>query len=115
MLLLLFEERQIFSVAFFLQFFHRNEAQRGRIDAITLTCRSRPVGENVAEVRIAFARTHFGAVHAESAIGFLRYARLVDWLGKTGPAAAAVELVARTEERFAAHNIDINSVAVLVP
>src|SRR5712692_891034 len=52
-LLLLFEEGKILGVAFFLQFFHGNESERGRVDAIALTGWRRAIRENVAKVRVA--------------------------------------------------------------
>ncbi len=51
----LWEKRQIFAVTLFLQLLHRNETQRGRIDAITFTGWRRPILKDMTEMRIAFA------------------------------------------------------------
>src|SRR4051812_840174 len=47
------KQRGVFAVPFFLQFFHRNEAQCSRVHAETLTSRRRAIIEQVAEMRIA--------------------------------------------------------------
>jgi|SRR5215831_13320164 len=47
------KQREIFAVAFFLQFLHRNKTKRGGVHTEPLTGRGRAVIEDVAEMRIA--------------------------------------------------------------
>ena len=47
------KQREIFAVAFFLQFLHRNKTKRGGVHAKTLAGRRGAVIEDVAEMRIA--------------------------------------------------------------
>src|SRR4029077_7264590 len=88
---------------------------RGRVNAIALAGRGRAVVKNVTQMRVALAAADFGPFHAERAIRFLGNVLVVDWLGKAGPAAAAVEFIERREKRLPADNIDINSGAMIIP
>src|ERR1700722_5808033 len=115
MLLLLFEQWQVLAVAFFLQFFYRDKPKRGRIDAVTLVSRPRTIIKDVAEMGIALAGTDLGPLHPKSAIRFLGDVLLFDRFGETRPATSAVEFIERREKRFAAHDVDINSSAMIVP
>ena len=48
-------------------------------------------------------------------VPFLSHLILRDRLGETGPPRAAVELIQRTEERFARDDIDVNPGLVIIP
>src|SRR5260370_5429737 len=69
----------------------------------------------MTQMRVALAAADFGALHAERAIRFFGNVLVVDWLGKAGPARAAVEFIERRKQRLSADNIDINSGAMIVP
>ena len=109
------KERKIFAVTFFLQFFHRNEAQRGRVYAESLTGRGGTVVEKMTEMRIARFPANLSALHPEGSIALFRYVPLLDRFGEAGPTSAAVEFVDRTKERFAGDEVDVDSRLVIVP
>ena len=71
--------------------------------------------EKMAKMRIALFGSDLGPLHAKAAIGFFGHVQFLDWLGETGPAAAAIELVERTEKGFARDDVDIDSGAMLIP
>ena len=114
-LLLPFEERKELAVAFFFQFLDRDETKSGGIDAVAQTARAGAVIENVAEMRITFRATYFGAFHSQSAVRFFDNIFFRDWFGKTGPAAAAVEFIQGSKKRFTGDDIDVNPGRVIVP
>src|SRR5947209_5666937 len=93
-LFFLFEERQVMAVTFFFQLFHRNEAKRRGVDAITHPALvGGAVVEKMTEMGIAFAAADFGAFHSERAIRCFGDVALLDRLRETGPAAAAIEFI----------------------
>ena len=69
----------------------------------------------MAEMGIAFRAANFGTVHSQGAIGFLNDFFFGDRFGETGPAATAVELIERSEERFAGDDINVNPGRVIIP
>jgi len=69
------KQRGIFAVAFFLQFFSRNKAQRCRVYAEPLTGRGGAIVEKVAEMRIARFPTNLRALHSVGRIALFRYVR----------------------------------------
>src|SRR5439155_11592011 len=69
----------------------------------------------MAEMGIASRSADFGPIHSQGAIGFLDDFFFRDWFGETRPAAAAVEFIERSEERFTGHNINVNTRRVIVP
>src|SRR6516225_5338862 len=73
LLLLRLKQRSIFAVAFFLQFFCRNKAQRGRVYAESLTGRGGAIVEEVAEMRIARFSADLGALHSVRSIALFCY------------------------------------------
>ena len=77
--------------------------------------RSGAVIKDVAEMRIACFAANLSALHSVGRIPLFHHGLRRYGLGETGPARAAVELVQRTEERFARDNIDVNSGLVIVP
>ena len=114
-LFLSFEERKELAVAFFFQFLDRDETKGGGIDAVGQTARAGAVVEKVAEMRITFRATQFGAFHSQSAVRFFDNIFFRDWFGETGPAAAAVELIQGSKKRFTGDDIDVNPGRVIVP
>jgi len=67
------------------------------------------LGEDVAQVAVAVARAHLGAEHAVAGVVLLHHALDLHGAGKAGPAAAAVELVQRAEQRFAGNDVDVQA------
>ena len=109
------KEVEISAVAFFLEIFFRNEAQRRRVDAVAHSMGCGAVGENVAQMRIGAFAAHFGAGHEQAAVGFFDEIFFLDGLGKAGPAAARIVLVGGAEQRLAGNDVDVDSFAVIVP
>src|SRR5882724_2058078 len=109
------KQREILAVAFFFQFIHRNEPQRGGVYAVALAGWSGTVIKDMAEMRIACFATNLGAFHSEGRILLFGYLFWRNGLGETGPACAAVEFIKGTKQRFARDNIDINAGLVIVP
>ena len=66
-------------------------------------------------MRIAFAAADFRPFHPEGLVGFFGDVAVLDRFGETRPPRAAVEFVERSEERFAADHIDIDSGFMIVP
>ena len=98
------------------QFLVGNEPQRGGVDAIAQTpCFGGPVVEDVTQVAVAVGRPHLRPDHAETSVHLLddvvgRYG-----FSETGPAAAAVVLLGRREERFARDDVDVETRLLVVP
>ena len=69
----------------------------------------------MAEMRIARFSADLNPLHPVRSIALFRYVILLNGLGETRPTRAAVELIERTEERFARDYIDVNSRLVIVP
>src|SRR5690606_26611776 len=85
----------------------RLEAQRGRVDAVTKTGRTRPVGEHVPEVRAATRASDLVAHVSERAV-LVRADRLrPDRLIEARPAGARVVLRLRAEEMLSADDAEI--------
>src|SRR5882724_9654044 len=103
------KQREILAVAFFFQFIHRNEPQRGGVYAVALAGWSGTDIKDMAEMRIACFATNLGAFHSEGRILLFGYLFWRNGLGETGPACAAVEFIKGTKQRFARDNIDINA------
>ena len=115
-LLFAFEKRQKLFVAFVLQFLDWNETQSGGVNAVPHAAFvGRTVVKNVPKMGIALVASDFGPFHAESAICFLADMAILDRLGETWPAAAAVEFVEGSKEGFTADNIDVNTGAMIIP
>src|SRR5947208_593558 len=93
----------------------RREVYRGRVDAETLTCGFGAVGEHVTEVGPAGPAAHFDAHHAVRAVGDALDHVGVDRLPVARPAAAGVELGARSEQRSAAADAVVAAVVPVVP
>src|SRR5574337_909169 len=58
------EKGQVLAVSFFLQFLNRYKTQRRRIDAVALPCGGGAIVKNMTQMRVAFARTDLGPIHA---------------------------------------------------
>src|SRR5260370_27015193 len=62
------EERQVLPVALFLEALHGDEAQRGRVHAVALAGRRRPVVEDVPQVRVGVRGADLGARREQPAV-----------------------------------------------
>src|ERR1035441_9170652 len=91
------------------------EAQRGGVDAITLAGGRRAVGKQVAQVRVALAAQHLGALHEEAPVGFGADVLLRRRGGKTRPSRAGIELVAGEEQLRSAARAAVHTRFVIVP
>jgi hypothetical protein len=65
--------------------------------------------KNMAQVRLATAALHFGALHSMGVIGRINNASLADGLVKAGPAAAAFEFGIAFKQGVAANSAVIGS------
>src|SRR5688572_1049250 len=93
----------------------RHETQRRRVPAVALARGTRPVVEDVAEMRAAAGAHHLDPFHHQGPVGVR-----LDVLGgnggeEAGPARARVELRVRAEEVGATGHALVETVAVLVP
>src|SRR5690606_3170150 len=68
------------------------EVERQGVDAVAEARRSRAIGEDVAEVRVARAATHLGAAHAVAVVAQLPDVRSRRRSLEARPAAAGVIL-----------------------
>ena len=59
------EQLAVLAVPFGFELVDGDEAQRGRVDAVAHAARSRPIREDMAQVRIAALRPDLGAAHEE--------------------------------------------------
>src|SRR5512147_1227885 len=109
------EERLVLAVALLLQLVGRDEAQRGRVEAVAEAGRLRPVGEHVAEVGAGVLRADLGAEDPEGDVASLLHVRLIERLREAGPARPRVELVERGEERLPRDHVHVDAGGVVVP
>ena len=109
------EELQVLAVAFLLQIFLRYEPQSRRVDAVAESRRPRPVGEDVAEVRIAALAPHLGARREQAPVFLLHDVARLEGLREARPPRAGIELVEGAEERLARHDVDVDPLAMVVP
>src|SRR2546430_6258087 len=91
------EQLQVALVALRLQALDRNEAQRGRVDAVAQARRCGTVVEQVAQVRIGVRPPELGPHHEDGAVGFLSDVRRVERTREARPPGAGLELVERAE------------------
>src|ERR1700749_1401087 len=90
------------------------EGQRGRVDAVALAGRARPVAEDVAEVPAAAAAQDLGAAHEHAVVRAqldrAGHGRLVE----ARPAGAGVELGVRAEQLVAAARTAVGTVLLVM-
>lgn len=90
------------------------EFEGGGVHAVAVSGGLGAVGEDVAEVGVAFGTDHFGALHAEGAVVMGG-----DGIGfggvEAGPSARGIEFSLRFEERLAAAAAGVSAGAVVVP
>ena len=104
------------SVPLGLQLRIRHEAERGAVDAVAHAVGLfRVTGEHMAQVRVSGAASDLRAPHPVAHILQLHHGRLLDGLGKGGPAAAALELVRGGKKRLAGDDVHIDALLELVP
>src|SRR6185369_2988119 len=84
------------------------------IDAVAQAGRAGAVGEDVAEMAVAFRAQYLGADHAVADIALLVDMAVHGGRGEARPAAAGIELGIRFEQRLAAAGAGIGARAVLV-
>ena len=68
-----------------------DQFQRSGIDAIAQAGRFRAIGENVAQMRIAFAAKDLFAHHAVADVAVDLDLGFIEWGVETGPSGAGVE------------------------
>src|ERR1035438_6387282 len=91
------------------------ETQRGGVDAIALAGGCGAVGKQVAQVRVAFAAQHLGALHEEAPVGFSADVLVRRRRGKARPSGAGIELVAGEEQLRSAARAAVHPRFVIVP
>ena len=107
---------QEISVALGLHLRIGDEAERRAVDAVAHAVGGfRIAGEHMTKVRISGTASDLRAAHTVTQILQLHHGRLLDGLGKGGPAAAALKLVRGGKERLAGDDIHIDALFKLVP
>src|ERR1035438_5741797 len=91
------------------------EAQRRGVDAIALAGGRRPVGKQVAQVRVALAAQHLGALHEEAPVGFGAHVLVRRGRGKARPSRPGIELVAGEEQLRSTARAAVHAGFVIVP
>src|ERR1017187_9263594 len=91
------------------------EAERGGVDAIALAGGRRAVGKQVAQMRVALAAQHLGALHEETPVGFGAHVLVRCRRGKARPSRAGIELVAGEEQLRTAARATVHARFVIVP
>src|SRR2546428_9653138 len=109
------EERQVLPVALFLEALYRNEPQRGRVHAVALAGRRRPVVEDVPEVRVGVRGADLGARREEPAVLPLADVPGLERSREARPARPGLVLVERAEDRLARDDVDVDAGPVVVP
>src|SRR5436309_3119107 len=109
------EERQVLPVALFLEALYRNEPQRGRVHAVALAGRRRPVVEDVPEVRVGVRGADLGARREEPAVIPLAHVPELARYREARPARPGLLLVERAEDRLARDDVDVDAGPVVVP
>ena len=109
-------ERLQCAVAFFIHLVQRNEAQGSAVDAITQATKLyRPVIENMAKVRVAYATSYLNTSHTVACVQAHSRHRVIDRLAKTRPATAGIEFISRGKQRLACHDINIDARFLMLP
>mgnify|MGYP001325261176 CR=1 FL=1 len=111
----LFEEREVFSIAFIGQLLGRYKSQRGRINAVAQSSGCRAVLEYVSEVRVGKFAADFNAGRKERVVVAFNNVFGFDWLCETGPACAGLKFVVGTEKGFAGDDIDVDARGFIIP
>src|SRR5438093_1643575 len=109
------EQRQVLPVALFLEALHRDEAQRGRVHAVALAGRRRPVVEDVPQVRVGVRGADLGARREEPAVLPLANVPGLERSREARPARPGLVLVERAEDRLARDDVDVDAGPVVVP
>src|SRR5690606_8104689 len=115
LLVLALEQRAVAPVALRLQLAHRDEAQARAVDAVAQPGRRRTVLEHVAEVAVAVLATHLGARHVQLVVRAFDDVARLQRTREARPAAAAVVLVERGEQRLAGDHVDVDPGLLVVP
>src|SRR5258708_17059001 len=90
------------------------KGQRNRIEAMPLTGRARPIGEDVAQVAAATGADFFHPDHSIARIANAFDVRFIVGLEKTGPTRARIEFRARAKQRQAAEAATVSSLLFIV-
>src|SRR6185437_7612056 len=110
-----FKQFTVLAIAFLFQIGDGDEAQRCGVDAVTQPAAiARAVIENVAQMAVAVLRAHFGANHARAGVVFLDHVGGFDRLAEARPAAMALELVERGQQRLAGHDVHVQTGRVVI-
>src|SRR5207249_10351522 len=103
------EERQVLPVALFLEALYRNEPQRGRVHAVALAGRRRPVVEDVPQVRVGVRGADLGARREEPAVLPLANVPELERSREVRPARPGLVLVGRAEDRLARDDVGVEA------
>src|SRR4051794_7636646 len=93
----------------------RVELERRRVHAVAKAGRTRPVGEDVTEVRPARRTRRLDPAHPERPVLARRDASVLDDIEEARPARARLELRAGVEQRGAADHAAVRALGMVVP
>ncbi|SRR5260370_3574004 len=92
--LLRVEQPAIAAVSLALELIQGDEAQRGRVDAVTQTALFRwAIREDVAKMAVAMAGANLSPSHPVTAVGVFHHVFRLEWLAEARPTAVALEFV----------------------
>src|SRR2546421_5786126 len=109
------EQREIPAVPLRLEAVDRNESECRRVHTVAQSRRRRPVVEHVAQMRVGVGGPDFGTYREERPIHPLTDIARLEGFGEAGPPRTRVELVERTEERLAGHDVHVDPCLMVVP
>ena len=110
------EEFAVASIARALELIKGNEAQRRGIDAVAqAACLAWTIGEDMAKVAVPLTGANFSSSHAVAIVSLLHHVLRFEWLGEARPTRGAVELVDRSKQRLAGHDVYVNAWFFVIP
>src|SRR5688572_13787939 len=113
--LLIFKQRGVLTVSFFLQRFLWNKAKSGRVHAVAEPGWLRTIVKHVTQMRVGDPAADLRPPGKERVVWLLDDISRLERPGETGPSRAGVVLVPRTEQRLARYDVHINPVFLVVP
>src|SRR5262249_34830252 len=110
------EQLSIGAVALALELIKGNESQGGGVDAIAQSAfLARAVWEDMTEMAVAMTGANLSPNHVMAGVSLLDHIFRLDRPGETRPAAVAVKLVKRSEQRLARYDVHVNTRLFVVP